>query len=39
MKTSQQGIDLIKGFEGCKLKAYVDPGTATAIRFACTLYS
>lgn len=27
MKTSQQGIDLIKGFEGCSLKAYVDPGT------------
>ena len=27
MKTSQQGQDLIKGFEGCKLKAYVDPGT------------
>lgn len=22
MKTSQRGIDLIKGFEGCKLKAY-----------------
>lgn len=27
MKTSQAGIDLIKQFEGCKLKAYPDPGT------------
>jgi len=27
MKTSQHGIDLIKLFEGCRLKAYVDPGT------------
>lgn len=27
MKTSQNGIDLIKQFEGCKLKAYNDPGT------------
>lgn len=27
MKTSQAGIDLIKKFEGLKLKAYPDPGT------------
>ena len=27
MKTSQHGIDLIKYFESCKLKAYVDPGS------------
>jgi len=27
MKTSQEGIDLIKRFEGCKLEAYPDPGT------------
>lgn len=27
MKTSQVGVDLIKKFEGLKLKAYPDPGT------------
>ena len=27
MKTSQSGIDLIKKFEGCSLKAYPDPAT------------
>jgi lysozyme len=27
MKTSQNGINLIKQFEGCRLKAYPDPGT------------
>jgi lysozyme len=27
MKTSQAGIDLIKRFEGCKLRAYADPKT------------
>lgn len=27
MKTSQQGIDLIKASEGLQLKAYPDPGT------------
>jgi len=27
MKVSQIGIQLIKDFEGCRLKAYVDPGT------------
>jgi lysozyme len=27
MKTSQNGMSLIKLFEGCRLKAYVDPGT------------
>lgn len=31
MKTSQEGIDLIKKFEGCKLYIYLDPvGIATA---------
>ncbi len=25
MKTSQQGLDLIKKYEGCRLKAYLDP--------------
>lgn len=30
MKTSQAGIDLIKAFEGCKLKAYPDPKTGGA---------
>ena len=29
MKTSQNGIDLIKKFEGCSLKAYNDPGTGS----------
>ena len=29
MKTSQNGIDLIKKFEGCRLKAYNDPGTGS----------
>ena len=27
MKMSQAGIDLIKEFEGCHLKAYPDPKT------------
>ena len=27
MNVSQEGIDLIKSFEGCKLEAYPDPGT------------
>lgn len=27
MKLNQAGIDLIKKFEGCRLKAYPDPGT------------
>lgn len=30
MKTSQAGIDLIKAFEGCHLKAYPDPKTGGA---------
>ena len=29
MKTSKNGIDLIKKFEGCRLKAYNDPGTGS----------
>lgn len=28
MNVSQAGIDLIKSFEGCRLKAYPDPGSA-----------
>ena len=27
MKTNKAGIDLIKSFEGCRLKAYPDPAT------------
>lgn len=27
MKLNQRGIDLIKSFEGCRLKAYPDPAT------------
>ena len=27
MNVSQEGIDLIKSFEGCRLEAYPDPGT------------
>lgn len=27
MKLNQAGIDLVKQFEGCRLKAYPDPGT------------
>ena len=30
MNVSQEGIDLIKSFEGCKLEAYPDPGTGGA---------
>ena len=30
MKTSQNGISLIKKFEGCKLNAYPDPATGGA---------
>ena len=30
MNVSQEGIDLIKSFEGCRLKAYPDPGTGGA---------
>ena len=27
LRVSPEGVDLIKSFEGCKLKAYPDPGT------------
>ncbi|MEB1043904.1 lysozyme [Citrobacter freundii] len=30
MQTSHKGIALIKGFEGCRLTAYPDPGTGGA---------
>lgn len=30
MQTSDKGIALIKGFEGCRLTAYPDPGTGGA---------
>ncbi|HEC5316036.1 TPA: lysozyme [Citrobacter freundii] len=30
MQTSHEGIALIKGFEGCRLTAYPDPGTGGA---------
>lgn len=30
MQTSNEGIALIKGFEGCQLTAYPDPGTGGA---------
>lgn len=30
MQTSDEGIALIKGFEGCRLTAYPDPGTGGA---------
>ncbi|ENE2372803.1 lysozyme [Klebsiella aerogenes] len=30
MQTSDEGIVLIKGFEGCRLTAYPDPGTGGA---------
>ncbi|EPK1682110.1 lysozyme [Klebsiella aerogenes] len=30
MQTSNEGIALIKGFEGCRLTAYPDPGTGGA---------
>jgi len=31
MNTSTKGADLIKSFEGCKLKAYKDPGTVNGL--------
>ncbi|HBR6834642.1 lysozyme [Klebsiella aerogenes] len=40
MQTSDEGIALIKGFEGCRLTAYPDPGTGGApwtIGYGCTL--
>lgn len=31
METSENGIDLIKGFEGCVLHAYKDPGSKNGL--------
>jgi len=36
MRTSQKGIDLIKKFEGCKLKAYKCPGGVLTIGYGHT---
>ena len=36
MKTSQKGIDLIKQFEGCRLKAYLCPAGIATIGFGHT---
>lgn len=38
MKTSQNGIDLIKKFEGCSLKAYKCPANITTIGYGQTFY-
>jgi lysozyme len=38
MKTSNIGIDLIKKFEGCKLKAYLCPAGVWTIGFGNTYY-
>ena len=38
MKTSNIGIDLIKQFEGCKLKAYLCPAGVWTIGFGNTFY-
>ena len=38
MKISQQGIDLIKNFEGLKLKAYVCSGLKNTIGYGTTIY-
>lgn len=38
MKTSQNGIDLIKSFEGCKLTAYKCPANIPTIGYGNTFY-
>jgi lysozyme len=38
MKTSQNGIDLIKKFEGCSLKAYKCPANVSTIGYGQTFY-
>ena len=38
MKTSQNGISLIKQFEGCKLKAYKCPANVSTIGYGQTFY-
>ena len=39
MKTSPKGIELIKHFEGCKLKAYLCPAGKWTIGIGTTMYS
>lgn len=38
MKTSKKGIDLIKKYEGCKLKAYLCPAGVPTIGYGNTFY-
>ena len=38
MKTSQKGIELIKQFEGCKLKSYKCPANVWTIGYGSTYY-
>ena len=38
MKTSQKGIELIKQFEGCKLKSYKCPANVWTIGYGSTFY-
>ena len=38
MKVSQKGIDLIKSFEGCRLKAYLDSANIPTIGYGCIMY-
>lgn len=38
MKTSKKGIELIKKFEGCKLKAYLCPANVWTIGYGNTYY-
>ena len=38
MKTSQSGIELIKAFEGCKLKSYKCPASVWTIGYGNTYY-
>ena len=38
MKTSKQGIDLIKKYEGCRLKAYLCPSGIPTIGYGNTYY-
>lgn len=38
LKTSQKGIELIKAFEGCKLKSYKCPASVWTIGFGNTFY-
>lgn len=38
MRTSKNGIDLIKKYEGCKLKAYLCPASVPTIGYGNTFY-